>query len=93
MSAVKAARLRKTREPVKPSRRKPALSKSRTDLVSILDALDTARALVAVSLVALTENEDSGQASTVLRLGVEALDDVYDRLDAAIVAGRKGSAS
>jgi hypothetical protein len=77
---------------VKRSRRKAAPSKSRTDLVAIRDALDAARALVAVSLIAVVKNEHSGPESTVLRLGVEALDAVYDRLDKAIVSERKGNA-
>lgn len=78
----------------KPARRKPAPKKSRTDLAAILAALDTARALVTVSLIALIGNDHSGPESTVLKLGVEALDAVYDRLDAAIVAaGRRGKAT
>lgn len=78
---------------VKRSRRKPAPRGSPTDLGAILGALDQARALVAVSLVALIENDHSGPESNVLRLGVEALDATYDRLDRAIIAGRKGNAS
>lgn len=73
---------------IKRSRRKPVPSKkSRTDLVAILGALDAARALVAVSLVAVVENACSGPESTVLRMGTQALDAVYDRLDKAIVTG------
>ena len=76
----------------KPARRKLASAKSRTaELAAILAALDTARALVAVSLVALIENDHDGQESAVLRIGSDALDAVYDRLDAAIVAGLKGA--
>jgi hypothetical protein len=77
----------------KRSRRKPAPSKSPTDLVAILGSLDTARALVAVSLIAVTKNDESGPEEIVLRLGVEALDAVYDRLDTAIVSERKGKAA
>jgi hypothetical protein len=64
-----------------------------TDLSAILIALDAARALVAVSLIAVVKNDRSGPEGTVLRLGVEALDAVYDCLDLAIIIGRKGNAS
>jgi hypothetical protein len=55
------------------------------DLDAILGAFAEAHAMIAVSLMAVTNNEASGPESVTLRLGVEALDKVYNQLDKAII--------
>jgi hypothetical protein len=55
------------------------------DLAAILGAFSEAYAMIQVSLMAISENEHSGPERVTLRLGVEALDKVYNRLDKAII--------
>jgi hypothetical protein len=66
------------------TRRRPARLPSLPDLSVILAAFDEARALIDVSLIAVRENVHSGPESVSLRLGLRALDRVYDDLDRAI---------
>jgi hypothetical protein len=76
-----------------------------TFIRSLMHSWD-ASALIAVSLTAVIENSRSGPESIVLRLGVEALDRVYDQLDEAtwqlarfhkkhvrVIGGREGPAT
>jgi hypothetical protein len=53
------------------------------DLHAILDAFSDAQALVAVAHIAMEANDQYGPEEHVLRLGVEALDLVYDQIDRA----------
>lgn len=55
------------------------------DLAAILGAFSEAYAMIDVSLTAVSENEHSGPEGVTLRLGVEALDKVYNQLDKAII--------
>ena len=56
-------------------------------LAAILGAFSEALAVTAVSLRAVADNEHQGPEAVTLRLGVEALDRVYNRLDKAIIEG------
>ena len=55
------------------------------DLDAILAALFEAHALVSVAVSALAANNHCDLEETVLQMGVDALDVVYDRLDSATV--------
>jgi len=56
------------------------------DLTAILDSFSDAAALVSVAAKVVASSSYSGPESSVLRLGVEALNKVYDQLDAADTA-------
>lgn len=64
----------------------PVRTTDRDDvLAEILGAFSDALAVIAVSLEAVADNEHRGPEAVTLRLGVEALDRVYNRLDKAII--------
>jgi hypothetical protein len=65
---------------------KRAAGASLPDLADILGAFSDAYALIHVSQMAVADNEHCGTESVTLRLGVEALDRVYNQLDHAIIA-------
>jgi hypothetical protein len=59
------------------------------DLTEIFDAFCDARALVTVACEFILQNNEPGQAASVLYLGVAALDRIYDQLEkAAMQFGR-----
>ena len=58
--------------------------KTPPDLDAILGAFADAHALLAVSSAVVSDNDSIGPERVVLRLGVEALNKAYNRLDLAI---------
>lgn len=69
----------------KPARRKRRPVAKLPDLEPILSALFDANALVSVAMSALAASNHSDLEETVLRVGVNRLQSVYDQLDAANV--------
>jgi hypothetical protein len=68
----------------KKAKRKPRIKKiDLPDLTEILHAFNNAFSLVAVAHRVIAEGDDYGPEEYVLRMGVNALDAVYKRLDEA----------
>ena len=70
---------------------KPRPDPEPPDLDEILGAFAEAHALLAVSAAVVAQSESAGPERVVLRLGVEALNRAYNRLDRAIVDLAQGN--
>ena len=84
MSALKKSASRRKRKS-KATARSTKASNRLPHISAILDAFNHALALVTVAHQVIAEDDDRGPEAYVLRIGVKALDAVYNRLDKADV--------